>query len=71
MKARVVPYSKTVGSSVEIRTSETGPVVALLPLLNVAGEGDEHRRNSELWARGIADAINGKRFTVAVLEGGR
>jgi hypothetical protein len=71
MKARVVPYSSVVGSSVELRESETGPVVVQLALLNVAGEGDQHRRNSEVWAKAVADAINkvGSRFTAATISG--
>lgn len=70
VKARVVPYSSIVGSSVELRWIEGGPLVVQLALLNVAGDGAEHRRNSEVLAKGIADAINlvGGRFTVAILE---
>lgn len=69
MKARVVPYSGIVGSSVELYEIEGGPVVAQLALLNVGGDEAEHRRMSEMLAREVAAAINarGTRFAVATL----
>lgn len=71
MKARVVPYSSVVGSSVELYEHDGAPVIAQLALLNVGGDKAEHRRVSEMLAREVAEAINarGTRFAVATLVG--
>lgn len=69
MKARVVPYSGIVGSSVELYETEGGPVVVQLALLNVIGIHADHKRMSEMLAREVAAAINarGTRFAVSTL----
>lgn len=71
MKARVVPYSSVVGSSVILYERENSPPVAQLALLNVGGEGERHRELSEALAREIAAAIEarGTRFAVSSLVG--
>lgn len=61
MKAFIVPYSSTVGSSVAIQDDD-GYNIAVLPLTNVIiPEGSTHKIESEKIAQYVSQAINEKK----------
>lgn len=59
MKAQIVPYSSTVGSSILV-TNDADEPWCQLALLNISADTQEiHRKRSEYLARKLTDIING------------